>query len=83
MLQAYYRDDYNRIMFVEWTVGSPSPFKDQPNSIWSVGEVRASGKELELIEDTLKFLPAVENTNPNKPVRYFGDIAKFIVGNLL
>lgn len=67
-------------MQVEWKVGTPSPFRDSPNVVWNVGEVKASDDELAFVETNITGLPQV-NTAVNE-VRYFGDFAKLIAGNL-
>ena len=66
-------------MEVQWKTGTRSPFVGpNHNLVYNVGEVIADGSELTWIQATFTNLP-----HANKPqVRYLGDFAKFIAGNL-
>ena len=70
----------NQMMSVNWKVGAPSPFKDSPSTVWNVGEVEADGQELEAIKINFSNVP-IPNT-ANGSVKWYGDFAKFIAGNL-
>ena len=68
-----------KLVEVTWNVGTPSPFIGPNYSmVYVVGEVFADGKELEYLKVSFTNLPSFNG----KMVRYFGDHAKFIAGNL-
>lgn len=80
MLKAIYRDPLGVMRFVEWKVGMPTPFKEDPQIVWNVGEVQASGEELSFIQTNIIGLPRVNTSNDH--TRYLGDYAKLIAANL-
>ena len=81
MLNILYKNPVGVIMRVTWSVGTPSPLKSAPQVAWTVGEVSASGQELEVIRLRFKNLPDVP-TPESGEVTWYGDFAKFIAGNL-
>ena len=78
MLQAIYKNPAGQHMQVEWKIGTPSPFKNAPQIVWTVGEVSASGSELDWIKSMITGIPVANAAT----VIWYGDFAKFIAGNL-
>jgi hypothetical protein len=65
----------------EWNVGEESPFKTNHDQAQFVTHVQADGDELMHVAIRFMNLPFTVNTT-NSVVRWYGDHAKFIAGNL-
>lgn len=82
-LKLILKDDEGKLLEVSWTVGHPSPFVGvHRHSVYRVGEVYADGAELDYISTVFELLPKMIVRTRHSTVRYFGDHAKFIAGNL-
>lgn len=76
-MRIYFRDIDGLIKYDIWAVGQPRP-RSVMNRIWFVGEVEASGAELQYLKDNFKNLPFSQHPTQS----WYGDFAKFIAGNL-
>ena len=66
-----------------WRVGTNMREAVPPSMVKDVSEIEASDEELlNVLENTRGVLPILKVVRPGGMVRWYGDHARFIVGNL-